>query len=93
MKILKPKKSKKGVVIATAVGSAVAAGATLLYTTKKGKRLLADASDKVSSLSSEVTSMLHKTKKAPRRSVATIKRAAVKKAGTAVRKAKRSVKG
>ena len=50
MSILKRKKTSKGTIIATAVGGAVVAGAAALYSTKKGKAILKDASDGISSL-------------------------------------------
>jgi len=50
MSILKRKKPSKGAIIATAVGGAVVAGAAALYSTKKGRAILKDASDGVNSL-------------------------------------------
>ncbi len=49
MSIFTKKKSNTGKIVATAVG-AVAAGAAALYSTKKGKKMMKDASDGVTSL-------------------------------------------
>jgi hypothetical protein len=73
MSLIRPKKSKKGVMItAAAVGTAVAAGAALL-TSKKGKALLADASKEAKKVSksvrSGVTSLLRSEKKQVKRTV------------------------
>ena len=57
------KTTKKGLLVATAIGSVVGTGVTLLYTTKKGKSLRKDASDKVNTLSSGVTSLLDSAEK------------------------------
>lgn len=61
MSIFKPKKSKKGAIIAATVG-AVAAGAAALYSTKKGKAMLKDAGDGLESLIGS-TKKLQKTVK------------------------------
>jgi len=89
MSLIKPKKSKKGVLIAAAaVGTAVAAGAALL-STKKGKAILADASKQAGKVSSRVkagvTSLMQKEEKQlkrTRRKIAPV----VKKVARTVRK-------
>jgi gas vesicle protein len=88
MSIFKPKKSKKTAIIATAVGGAVAAGAAMLYSTKKGKAMLKDASDSVSSLIGSAEKLQKTVKKEVKRPV---KKAigAARKTGKVVAKAKR----
>lgn len=83
MSIFKPKKSKKGVVIAATVG-AVAAGAAALYSTKKGKAMLKDAGDGIDSLLGSAK-RLQKT-------VKTAAKNPVKKATTTTRKTSRAKK-
>jgi gas vesicle protein len=82
MNIIKPKNKKKGAVMtAAAIGSAVGAGVAMLYTTKKGKALRANASKKVSKVSSNVTSVLKHPGEAGRK----VSRV-VRKAGSIARK-------
>ncbi len=57
------KTAKKGLLVATAIGSVVGTGVTLLYTTKKGKSLRKDASDTVNTLSSGVNSLIGSAEK------------------------------
>lgn len=79
MSIFKAKKSNKGAIIATAIGGAVVAGAALLTTTKKGKAMMKDASD-------GVTSLLGSAEKLQR----TVRKEVKKKAGKLKAKAKGS---
>ena len=85
---LKPKKSKKGVLIASAIAGAVGTGVTLLYTTKKGKSLRSDASKKVDKLSSGVTSLLDSAEKKLKKVGKEVKQAE-KKANTGLKKTKK----
>ncbi len=84
MSIFKKKKSNTAKIVATAVG-AVAAGAAALYSTKKGKKMIKDASDGVTSLLKS-TNKLKKTIKTVSKPVKkTVTKAAAKTVKAAVK--------
>jgi len=87
MSLFKSNKRSKKVIVATAVGGAVAAGAAALYSTKKGKAMLKDASDGISSLLGSAEK-LHKTIRKEAKRPAR-KASIAKRARKAVSKAKR----
>ncbi len=83
MSIFKKKKSNTGKIVAASVG-AVAAGAAALYSTKKGKKMIKEASDGVTSLLKS-TNKLKKTIKTASKPVKKTASKTVKAAAKTIR--------